>query len=147
MLRGGNHVFSIFSCGCNHYKSIHFATAKIRLFFHLQRKMMQSCRNSSAASPPLRRRFSAGCVLRRFIFDCSSILLRFQNEEESKNKRRTIREQHSPRKGCREEARKGVCQGWGRGEPERPETGGACGEKPSRGRCKLYICNIYIIGT
>ena len=32
----GNHVFSIFSRGCNHYKSIHFAGAKIHFFFQIQ---------------------------------------------------------------------------------------------------------------
>jgi len=34
------------------------------------------------------RAFSAGCVLLRLFFDCSSIVFRFQNEEQSKNNRR-----------------------------------------------------------
>ena len=30
--------FSIFSCGCNHYKSIHFAFAKLQLFCDMTKK-------------------------------------------------------------------------------------------------------------
>ncbi|MBP5644951.1 MAG: hypothetical protein J6W95_03370, partial [Bacteroidales bacterium] len=47
----------------------------------------------------LRRPFAAGCVERCLFFDCSSIVFRFQNEEESKNNRRTIEEEARAHRG------------------------------------------------
>lgn len=34
---------ALFFSGCNHYKSIHFAGAKIQLFFHTARKSFMPC--------------------------------------------------------------------------------------------------------
>ena len=39
-----NMSLALFFSGCNHYKSIHFAGAKIQLFFHTARKSFMPCR-------------------------------------------------------------------------------------------------------
>ena len=38
-----NMSLALFFSGCNHYKSIHFADAKIQLIFHSARKSFMPC--------------------------------------------------------------------------------------------------------
>ena len=67
-----------------------------------------------ASLPRTRGGFVAGSFLLRFIADCSSIVLRFENGIQSKNKRRTNGVQETPPRGGGKGGRR-EGQGWGKG--------------------------------